>query len=444
MNRVLAPTLSRHRVRVEPAALATWAVALFVFSIPFETGVTIPGLGSVTRLMGMFAFAVTVLSLVEDGRLRIRIPSVFLIVVAAYVTWNALTFFWSIDPSRTVSSMVTSAQLAAMVWMVHQLATTDRRRDILAQAFVLGAYASIVVALTIFVASPQPDFRNIGSMDPNRFATGSALAIPVAWGLALRLRSRALFWLNALYPVLAIVAVVLAASRGGLFTSLVALSVVPLAAPRLSPARRTVVLVALILLTWGVFAFAPRAFPELQRNLTRLEAAGDEIESGSLTGRTVIWSAGLEAWQTSPMVGLGSGTFSVAAEEFLGRRRGAHNGYLAVAVGAGVIGLMLFLAVFAAVAAGVASARIRRTESLVLLAALMVALVPLNIEHRQTTWFVLGWLAATSPIMVTLSKTAALRFGASDRGAAPPPSAVAVSYDDGSERLPHTTRQDDR
>ena len=423
--------------------MATWAVALFVFSIPFETGVTIPGLGSVTRLVGMFAIAVTLLSLVEDGRLRIRVPSIFLMVVAAYVTWTALTYFWSIDPSRTVGRISTSLQLVAMVWMIHQLATTDRRRDILAQAFVLGAYASIVVALAIFVTSPQPEFRNIGAMDPNRFATGGALAIPLAWGLALRLRSRALFWLNALYPLLAVVAVVLAASRGGLFTALVALAVVPLAAPRLSPARRTVVLLTLILVTWGGFSFAPRAFPELQRNLSRLEAAGDEIESGTLTGRTAIWSAGLEAWQASPLVGLGAGTFSIAAEDTLGRRRGAHNGYLAVAVGAGAIGLMLYLALFATVAAGVASARAHRTESLVLLAALMVALVPLNIEHRQNTWFILGWLAAASPIMVTLSKTAALRVGSSNLGAAPPPRAVAASSGYGSERLPRRLHRGD-
>jgi O-antigen ligase len=382
--------------------VATWFVAAFVFSIPYENGITVAAVGSLARLLGVAAIAVTAASAVYRGQLLLRPPGLFLIVVAAYALWSILTVFWSVDASRSVSTGATLVQLLAMAWMIHQLAGTERRRALLAQAFVLGAYAMIVLAMASFIGSTERTFREVGGIDPNYFATGCAVAIPFAWGLAIRAKTRMAFWVNAIYPVFAVVAVVLAASRGGLFTVLVAILVIPLTATRLSFARRALVLIALTAFTWAVFVLAPQTFPELQANLERLEAGAAELEGGTFTGRTTIWQAGFEAWKSAPTVGYGAGIFAEVTHQMLGgQRRSAHNGFLSIAVGSGLIGLTLYLALFAVVTVGVLANRERRWEHLVMILTLLVALLPVNIEHTKSIWFILSYLAASRPIVVT-------------------------------------------
>ena len=381
-------------------AAALWVVAAFVFSIPYENGVSVPGVGSLARLVGIAAIAVTIVSLFKEGRLRMRVPSLFLLMAAAYLVWSAASYLWSIDPPRTLGRVTSLAQLVAMAWMIHQVAVTQKQRDVLAQAFVFGAYAAVMLALAVRVLSPETAYRDVGGMNPNWFSIGCALAIPVAWGLALRVRNRALFWVYALYPAFALIVVVLAASRGGLITALVALSVIPLTMPRLTYARRAMIVAVLVLFAGGVAALGPQSFPELAPNIDRLLRAPEELAGGTLTGRTTIWEHGFDAFYDAPIAGYGSGTFSRVVAEGLGRPRGAHNGYLSVIVSVGLIGLALYVGMM--IVAGVSGALEpqRRLELLVLLATVAVALMPANIEHTKSVWFVLSLVAVSRPVLI--------------------------------------------
>ena len=142
--------------------------------------------------------------------------------------------------------------------------------------------------------------------------------------------------------------------------------------------------------------------PGLDANLGRLEGAIDEIGGGTLTGRTLIWEAGWAAFQASPIIGHGYATFGTAIEPILGRGRSAHNAYLSVAVGAGLVGVGLFLGIIAIVTAGIVATPVRRVEFLVLLATLLVGMVPANLEHTKSVWFLLGWLAAARPMTLAV------------------------------------------
>lgn len=387
-------------------SLAVGVVAAFVFSIPYENGFTIPGVGSLARVLGVAALFVTLASLVHQQRVRLRTPSLFLLAAIAYALWGMSSFFWSIVPSVSLSGGVTLVQLVVMVWILHQLGTTERRRDIFGQAFVLGAYLTILIALVSFFGGSDRDYRDVGGINPNWFSIGAALAIPVAWGLALRASNRVLWWLNALYPAFAIVGVVMAASRGGLITTLVALTVIPLTIPRLGLVRRILVFASLTAVVASVFVFAPRIFPQLGRNLERLQGTVEEIESGTLTGRTTIWRAGLEVLWDAPIVGHGAGGFRYAVEKSLGRIRPAHNAYLSVAVASGLVGLLLFLGAQAVVLAGILANPQRRLELLVVMGTLTVAMMPANLEHTKSVWFLLAWLAAQRPILIDADRWA--------------------------------------
>jgi O-antigen ligase len=404
------PTRGTRRVAAEPQPpqrfswstrdLALVTLAVFVFSIPYENGVTIAGVTSVARLIGFAAVGVVVLTLVERGQVRLRAPSLFIAVAALYAGFGLASYFWSIAPSATMTRGATLIQLAAMAWMVHQIGASERNRDVLAQAFVFGVYASIGVALFTFFAGAQTGARDVGGINPNWFAIGSSFAVPVAWGLALRARRPVMFWVNALFPAFVILAVVISASRGGLITLLVALTVIPLSLGRLGIVRQVLVFGLVAAVTVGAAVIAPRAFTGLEANLERLQGTLDEIEGGTLTGRTVIWEAGFEAFLDSPLIGNGYASFSAAVQPRLGRGRGAHNAYLSVAVGSGIIGLGLFLALFLVVTIGVLMAPARRLEFLVVIAALLVGMVPANLENTKSVWFLLAWLSAARPLIV--------------------------------------------
>lgn len=396
--------------------LALWALALFVFSIPSENGVVIPGVGSLSRLIGVFAFGMGILSLHDRGRLRFRTPSLFLIVTLLFVGWGASTYFWSIVPTVTLSRIITFAQLVVLVWLVHQVARTDRDRDFVMQAFVLGCYVIIAIGVTVFLGSGGTAFRDVGSFNANGFAIVSAMAIPMAWGLVLRRTFPALQVVNTLYPLAAMVAVVLAASRGGLLTSLVALTIIPLTLSRLHLWQRLILFAGVTAIAWSAFVWVPQVVPNIEQNIARLAEVDDELVGGTLTGRTNIWAGGLEVFASSPIVGLGLGAFNAAVEPIIGKARSPHNAFLSVAVGAGLVGLMLFVALFAILAFGIVTQPARRGEYLVLLLALIVGMMPTNSDTDKFAWLILALLASARPVMVGMAVSQPGTHGAKRSG----------------------------
>ncbi len=382
--------------------IALWTLALFVLSIPTENVVPIAGLGSLSRLVGIAAFGMAIVSLYDDGRLRLRTPSLFILLSMAFVVWIAATYFWSVAPNRTISLTIQFGQLVVLAWTIHQVASTQRDLDLLMQVYVVGCYVAIAHALLAGGGLSGAAFRDVGDLGINSFAREVALAIPMAWMLMVRRAFPLMQGLNLAFPLFAMLGVTLASSRGGLITALVALAVIPLTLPSLRTWQRLTLFAAVAAVAWAGFTWVPRAVPELGRSIERLAGTADELTEGTLTGRTTIWAAGSEVFATSPIVGVGMGGFGAAAQPIHGRARAvaAHNAFLSVAVGSGLIGLMLFLALFAVSIVGLMANPTRDAVYLVLLAALIVGLMPSNAENDKSTWFILAILASARPVLI--------------------------------------------
>ncbi|MEX2541124.1 MAG: O-antigen ligase family protein [Trueperaceae bacterium] len=381
--------------------LTLWLLALLVFSIPFENGVTIPGIGSMSRVLGIVSFGAGMAALVGRGRLNIRTPSLFVILALLFTLYGISSYFWSVRPGDTLSSSVTVAQLFVLVWLVWQFCRSKSDSALLMQAFVLGSYVTIAVAFTVFLRASEPTFRNVGSFNPNEFAIVSALAIPLAWYLSLRSTSRWLTWLNMAYPAVAVLGIVLSASRGGLVTALVALAIIPLSLFRLDPVRQLLLFGLITATIWIGFVQAPQLYPELSANIERLSSTSEELARGDLTGRTAIWSNGQDLFLSSPFFGTGLGTFAYAVEPLLGRYKDAHNAFLSIAVGGGIAGLALFVALFAVAFITALGAEAAERPFLVILAtALIVAMMPSNADTDKFTWFLLALIANQRPLVL--------------------------------------------
>lgn len=395
-------------MRVRVSRLALWALGAFIFMIPADSGIAIPGMGSLSRTVGMVALGMALVSIVAGGQVRFRRPSLFVLFAVLFTAWSAATVFWSIAPSITIGRANTVVQLAIMAWLLHQLVRDDRDLDFVWQAFVLGCCVMIGTGLLTFLGGSPDGFRDVGGRNPNGFAIIAALGIPMAWGLASRRAHGWLSTLNTLYPILAVIGVVIAASRGGLVVAVVALTVIPLLVRAGSVLPRVLLFTAVVGGIVATFAYAPALLPQIQDNLDRLAETDEQLLGGTLTGRTRIWSVGVDVYLSSPVVGIGVGTFSTAVEPFFGRRRAPHNAFLSVAVGAGFIGLILFMGVVLLPAASIFTLSTRRVEQAVLFIALVVAMMPTNSDNDKFVWFILGALAAARPVYLAEAAPPAL------------------------------------
>ncbi len=357
-----------------------------------------PGGGalSISRLVGLALIVAGLGATLRRGTLRLRVPAVTLLITVAFALWAGMGSLWNtVNPLSAVLAAAIYAQLAIMAILIWQLCRNVQDHRILLQAYVLGAY--IIAGKIAFDYLTNPFVPNSAqSMErytalggnPNGVAAAIALALPLAWYLGNFWARGLLRWLNYFYLPLAIFAVILTASRGGFLVALAGLLVVPLTFGHL-PAKSRVIVVVFALLSAGFIASTiPLA------NFTRLTEASSEISEGDLTGRGSIWKAGLQVYTGSPILGIGTGGFPQAVKPILGRGAPAHNAFLTVLVELGVIGLGLYIVNFLVVLRPLL--KLPGPEKMLYLCfwlALVVSMLPSNVEDAQYVWALLTLMA---------------------------------------------------
>jgi O-antigen ligase len=396
------------------STLAYWVLWLFVFALPWENAVSvIPGTAIVTRITGGLALAGALGVVVTSARLRRW--HVLHVAALLFLVWTGAHFIFLPAGDRLPFKYNTFVQLFLVLLIMWEVATTRSRLVGLLLAYVLGAYVAAISTVMLYrsAADELKRFAGVHS-DPNTLAMTLALAIPMAWYLGMTSQRPVLRWVCRLFIPVALLSIGLTASRGGMLAATVALMIVPLTMTRLSPGK---LVVALLLLTVsGVVAatYVP------ERAIERLASTGTEVEDMSLGGRGGIWIVGVRALALKPITGYGVGSWRRAVSPWLGPDpQVAHNSFLSLAVEAGMVGLVLYLAMFVAVFLAVM--RLPSTErrlSLVLLGTLVVAMMPLTWEDQKSVWFILA-------VLIGLGQTARLGLGSVARPAAGARSAAA-------------------
>jgi O-antigen ligase len=371
--------------------LAYGALWIFVFTISSEP--TFRGYGIIpTRITGPLALGLALLAIVISGRLRRWHP--FHVAALLFVVWIGcgLVFFynqWVTIPN----DFWTFVQLALVLWIIWELTTTRSRQLGIMAAYVLGAGVSALDTIMLFRRQAEMMRRfAAGGVDNNDLAMTLALAIPMAWYLGITYRQPLRRWVCGAYLPIALFAIGLTGSRGGMLTTIIALLIVPLTLTRLSPVRRGIAIALLWISGAVAVAYVPQTLME------RLASTTSEMEPGGMGGRWKIWNAGIKAFTYKPLVGYGPGAFRSAVEPWLlAKSRVAHNSFLSVLVESGLVGLLLFCSMFFAVFLGVLKLPpLERRFGLVLLATLGVSIMPLTSEGSKRVWFVLAVLAGLS------------------------------------------------
>lgn len=332
------------RLRLPPSALdrAAWALlCLFVFSVPWEKSVWVHGIGTISRLLGIVAFAAG--AVVAFRRRAIRPPNIALVLAGIFVLWSALTYGWSLDRPATRVRVVTLVELFAMLWLVWDSCRRPLRQRRLIEAYVLGAVTGSCVAFVRYIHDLQTYYRRYAApgFDPNDFGLVLALSIPLSLYLALSGRGR-MRWCWRAATLIVISAVLLTASRTALIATFIAFSFALWTWRKADFSQRVSSVLLAALLALGLLRFAPA--PSRQR----LATIPSEISRGTFHGRAEIWKSGVRAWKSHPVLGVGSGAYPEAVRPWLGRpdvpgiQYVAHNTFLSVLVECGVIGFGLY------------------------------------------------------------------------------------------------------
>jgi exopolysaccharide production protein ExoQ len=374
--------------------IAWWLLILFAFTIPWEYSLNLgEPLGNIARMVGILVLLAAIPAILQAGRLRT--PGLMQWLVLAFYFWMCVTIFWSIDPAGTLEKMRGYFQEMMLVWLIWEFAEDPADLRWLLRAYVAGACVLAIhsmagVRSAEAIAAGQIRFVAEGQ-DANDVARFLDLGIIFAALLLISECRRAWRLLAGGFLPLGLAAIVLTASRGGFLGALVALAGCCLLLSRNHPRIVLAGVLSLPLLASALWVLIPHG------TIDRLATIPSQLQGGDLNQRMNIWHAGWRAFTRAPLLGTGAGTFTSAARtDFIDT---AHNTALSIAVGAGLCGLFLAVAI-AALAGWLALAsrgplRIVFGTALLLWAA--ISMVD-TLEENRTTWLLLGLVALAERI----------------------------------------------
>ncbi len=276
--------------------------------------------------------------------------------VVAFVAWSGMSAAWAVSSGTAISS--TLRFLLDVLLFPIVFGAIRRREHVvwIVGAFVFGASVSAVLGLL-----ESGGARLVGGIgDANTEAALLVAAMSMNIGLISVLpRDSAARALAVLAEVIMAVAFLDTGSRGGVVALGVALVTAVLFGGRWRARAAVVVLLAVVLVPFYVFALAP-------------SGAVQHLSSDTTSGRADLWRVGVKMWETNPVAGVGSGNFVVAEHQYV-QTSGpiaradviidlphvTHNTYLQILDELGVPGLIAFLViVVGSISAALRAARI--------------------------------------------------------------------------------------
>lgn len=367
-----------------------------IFALPWEDSISIPGLGSLARLLGFVAAGFCLGTILVEG--TFRKPSFFHALVLLFFLWNCTSLFWSSDIENTLQRVETYGQIFLLI-LIYWNVFRDRE-DLMGalQAFVLGAY--VLIGSTIYnylagnIAVQYEGRYSATGVNANDVALILILGLPIGLSIAMHLlfvppknmKGTLLQVLDLLYIPLSIFSIVLTGSR----TSLIAVIpfVIFFIGTQWIKVEQKILFLGILLVSFlALFPFVPQSV------IGRIGTIGSSISEADLGGRVTMWRKSLVVLAQHPILGVGCG----AIDRAIGGA--VHNTFLSVVTETGFIGLALFLCLLGLVVYLVARMP-RRTSGLwlAIFATWAIGAFSLSWEFRKITWIIMSFIIIESGI----------------------------------------------
>lgn len=376
------------------------ALCGFLFAIPWEGAPLLSGF-TFGRVLGLAALVIALLRLATTWQRR-QLSTLHYLMLS-FAGFSALSLLWTADWDGTTTRIGTYIQLLIVVWLIWEVATTESRVRGLLRAYVLGISVISIVTIRNFfsgaTAAKVNALNGIQKWEDTRFSVSGlnendlglmlAMSIPMMIYLAIKTRGqlgKLTLWIQV---VACVSAILLTGSRGALISGGVASLMLPLTIGQLPRAQKlTAGIACAVVLACGAFVIPVDIWE-------RLGQISTELTSGTLTHRTVIWTAGLGALRDNAFLGVGSGAYAATVLRVIDVPYVAHNTFLSVLVELGFAGALLLAGLLASLF--FSTFRMRYVEKCLWLTVLLswsTGVMALTWEYRKPTWVMFGLLAA--------------------------------------------------
>ena len=382
IDRVVGNSPERgYRASTKPFSLA--GLCLFAAAFPI-----LEGYSNAVNPIGSFGLGLAVIAvwLIESAVRGIRIGS-HIVIILMFLVWNCLTMLWTENMALTTQRLISLTAVVCLLWAVMDSARSEKAITYVCLAYVMGVTIEAIDAAqnirsTELYQGLSGRFSASG-FDPNNFGIMAITTVPLAICISVRINC---IWLGIAYSGMIATIAIATGSRGAL------LSLLLITAGMLGCAWRKSIKVfvssacALGVLT-GLVAFSG-VIPE--STLDRLHGA--TFGRGGMD-RLELWSGSLDRATEKPILGHGAGILWDGVSQ-------VHNTFLSALVETGVIGLVLWITLWAIMFWKFYA--VYRSQSLyswgpsLFLASLplAVALMTLNWEVRKPAYLLLGLAAA--------------------------------------------------
>lgn len=379
--------------------LAFWVSVAMVFTLPFENIIDTPPLGRISRVAGLAAAAVWLPAVLTTG--RVRSPKPFHALFFAFVLWNGLSAFWSVDVPATVGRFITYAQLLLMVYILWDTIATRVDLAHVLQAYVLGSWVTVLSVFHGYLFTPPAQYQirfGAGSFQLDDIGLILALGVPVAWYLAMNPPegrwSRWLRLVNLLHVPAAVIAIMLTGSRAALVAVVPALVFMAMSLRELDRNRRWATIGAVVALFLLLRPLVPT------ETLARLESSGSQAAGGDLNGRVELWRAAFLTFEQHPFTGVGSAAFRETESNKV-----AHDLFFRLVAELGLVGLALVAAlVLTAFVSGWRHRGMLRGLWTSVLTAWLIGATFYNLEDKKQTWVFLSLAVVNARLPAPVSR----------------------------------------
>lgn len=360
-----------------------------IFSFPMEEVVKLPGLGTISRILGLAVFAAWAASTFTSG--RTRRPAPFHTAFFALVVWVGFSTFWSLDPTASGTRLITYVQLFVLTLIVWDLCDSEESIQNAMQALIVGLWLNAANGYWNFARGIEAEYGRFSSSgsDANEAALLLAIGIPLALFLALHSTGKWIRLFNMSYVPVAVVAIALSGSRTVIIAGVAVVAYIVTIVRKMRPATMLALLVLLIGGFTAVSLIVPASAVE------RSTSVGSDLSEGDLSGRTEIWLESFDSFIERPLHGAGA----AATREALPTGKVAHNVLITIAVELGLVGVSLFTVLGITVLRSLRSMdRDSRHLWLAVLCTWGIGSLTLAIDTRKYTWLVLGLAVAASGV----------------------------------------------
>lgn len=358
-----------------------WISLIVIFTMPWETAIESDSLGTISKIFGLILAAIWFVAVFVP--LKARKPHVFVIVFYLFMLWHISSYFWTIDPNKTLDRIPTYVQLFGLIYIIWDLYTTPESIKAGLQAYILGAWVSIGGILYNFANDVRFSYTRFSAFDfdVNNIGIIMALGIPVAWHLGLKeyksIPQKIFRILNILYIPTSIFAIVLTASRTASLAIFLGIIYISITFQQHTRRMKFAILAALFISLLISLPYIP------QSSITRISSVSETVTEGDYNGRLGIWAEGTRIFYENPIFGIGSNAFSSS----IGLQKQAHNGYLAILVDLGIVGFAIFGGMVTIITYQVLHHdKETRAFWVTVLMILAMGIFSLNWIHRKQTW----------------------------------------------------------